>query len=672
MPDLAFSDADLRHATPELTALGLPKPVSGSFASVYQLHTKVGQQWAVRCFLRNVPNQEQRYAHISEHLQHHRFEFMVPFEFIRRGILVSGNWFPILKMQWVSGTPLIEWVQKHVDDIHALGALQNSFSEMCRALIEHDIAHGDLQHGNILIVDGKPKLVDYDGLYVPALHAMGSAELGHRHYQHPRRSSADFGTYLDNFSAWVIWTSLHCIAQDARLWRKLGCGEECLLFRQEDYVNPSRSVAFAYLEQHESEVIREASRTMRRLLALDPKDVPPLGEPIVGGQDTLEIMPPLAVPGVSLEAEGVMSNLRAAVAAAAAPTLVATKPQIRLVEVPDQAAAQQAAQNISPWYLQPGAQEYLNIPVRPRPAAPPAAPKGTTAKSAQNSKVNGIRNRLAFIFGILMLFSIFKTASHAPSVVSNPSAATTPVYSTHVDRAAGTYAIVDDLSQPLSAKLAPDSEAVVTYKQAYQVWKTNPSLAYAEFAHAKTLNWQVDIDKALCEYMMAQCVALQKGSPSEIIPLLESAESQCNKYKFWIPDLAIQLSQQQLNLNQSDAAAKTLLEDLKFGSPSMRAQKLALLRKAALQAMGNASPPALYWYTQFVNSVPMNEKVPFNVFQDLRNEIRINLKAGKKAYAIEIAKIGKQFMQRSGFAVDPRCKIFEQEFDKAIELLNKG
>jgi hypothetical protein len=665
MPDLAFSDADLRQGTPQLNALGLPKPVSGSFASVYQLHTKVGQQWAVRCFLRNVPHQEARYAHISEHLHGNSLEFMVPFEFIRKGILVSGHWFPILKMQWVSGTPLIEWVERHVDDIDALGSLQNSFIAMCRALAAHDIAHGDFQHGNILISDGKPKLVDYDGIYVPALATMGGVELGHRHYQHPRRSSADFDTYLDNFSAWSIWTSLRCIEQDPRLWRKLGCGEECLLFRQEDYADPSRSVAFAYLEQHESEVIREASRTMRRLLTLEPRNVPPLGEPIVGGSEP-EAMPPLAVPGVSLDAGGLMSNLRAAVAAASAPTMVATKPQLKLVvDEPD--AAQQAAQNISPWYLQPNAAAYLNVPVHVKPSAakaPAAPPPPSPPKRA--SKKFGMLGRIVLVIVLWSSMAAVRQIMHpfnAPASQNHTSSA--PL-------SPGSYAVIESPAEPISAKLAPDSDAVWSYKTAYQIYTAkNYPAAYSQFAHARTLNWYIDFDKSLCSYMMAQCVIAQGGVTLDAESLLQDALEGCEKYKFWIPSLATQLATEQMKLHKPGAAAAVLMQDLRLDNTTARGQKLYFLRQAALQTMQDHDPAGGYWYTKFVDETPKNAALPFNVFQDLRNQIRQDNTPENRKYAISIAMTAKQLMQRRDFAAaDPRSKIFEQEFEKAITQLS--
>jgi len=50
-----------------------------------------------------------------------------------------------------------------------LQQLAERFRTMVSRLKEAGIAHGDLQHGNILVIDDDYKLVDYDGIYVPSL-----------------------------------------------------------------------------------------------------------------------------------------------------------------------------------------------------------------------------------------------------------------------------------------------------------------------------------------------------------------------------------------------------------------------------------------------------------------------------------------------------------------------
>jgi hypothetical protein len=147
---------------------------------------------------------------------------------------------------------------------------------MVRALQQASIAHGDLQHGNVLVVDGQLRLIDYDGMFVPALWGEGSHEVGHRNYQHPLRTESDFGPYLDNFSAWVIYVSLIALAADPGLWKQFGGGDESLLFRRRDFEQPEASDVLRALERHRDQQIRSAIALFKPLLYLGPRNVPSL------------------------------------------------------------------------------------------------------------------------------------------------------------------------------------------------------------------------------------------------------------------------------------------------------------------------------------------------------------------------------------------------------------
>src|SRR5262245_15119650 len=167
-PHLNFDDPELKTGKPTLTPLGLPRPITGGFASVY--HMQCGQrEWAIRCFLREVNDQQQRYTAISQHLATAKLPYTVKFNFLPRGIRVRGQWYPILKMEWVQGETLNTYIQKHLHNPTILLILADRWIAMMRDLQQHGIAHGDLQHGNVLVVNGDFRLVDYDGMYVPAL-----------------------------------------------------------------------------------------------------------------------------------------------------------------------------------------------------------------------------------------------------------------------------------------------------------------------------------------------------------------------------------------------------------------------------------------------------------------------------------------------------------------------
>jgi hypothetical protein len=274
-PHLCFDDPELKLGSPELNRLGLPRVISGNFASVYPVRCG-NRAYAVRCFLRSVGDQQERYTAISEHLSAGRPDWLVGFEFLERGIRVLGNWCPALKMEWLEAQTLDHYIHNHLGKPASLRALADQWCELVRDLQRASIAHGDLQHGNVLVCGDKLRLIDYDGMWVPSLAGRRSDELGHRNYQHPLRHSGHFGPYLDNFSAWVIYTSLLLLQIEPGLWQGCGAGDEHLLFRKEDFDDPVSSRLFSTLEQIRDHRAKEQVARIRWLLSLDPTAVPQL------------------------------------------------------------------------------------------------------------------------------------------------------------------------------------------------------------------------------------------------------------------------------------------------------------------------------------------------------------------------------------------------------------
>lgn len=115
--------------------------------------------------------------------------------------------------------------------------------------------------------------MDYDTTYVPALRGRSSAEVGHRNYQHPDRTDADFGPDIDRFSALVIYTALRACAVRPELWEQYDTGEN-LLFRDADFYAPDESPLFEALAQ--TEPLGDLGEALRTACYVEPSDVPPL------------------------------------------------------------------------------------------------------------------------------------------------------------------------------------------------------------------------------------------------------------------------------------------------------------------------------------------------------------------------------------------------------------
>lgn len=274
-PKTAFDDADLQSGVVESYATGIPKARSGNFASVYKVLAN-GSSYAVKCFRYENPEYSRRYPAIATHLTDNRLSCFAYFRYMSQGIRVGGRWYPILKMRWVEGESLISYVEKNLNSAATLQRLAADWAGLLTDLQKAKIAHGDLQHGNVLVVGGSLKLVDYDGMYVPALDGSRGLEIGHRNYQHPERSELDFGPYLDNFSAWLIYVSILALSCRPALWRELKSGDECLLFRKQDLVSPDQSEAFRLLKAVPEANIRNLVERVEEFLWISPSRIPPI------------------------------------------------------------------------------------------------------------------------------------------------------------------------------------------------------------------------------------------------------------------------------------------------------------------------------------------------------------------------------------------------------------
>src|SRR5262249_46521865 len=141
--------------------------------------------WAVKCFTREVHGLAPRYQAISDHLWQARRSFMVDFRYLEEGIRIGGQWYPVVKMRWVEGQRLNEFVSEHLDRPTILERLACLWGRLAKEMRDVELAHGDLQHGNVLLVPGTKssslglRLIAYDGLCVPALAARPSGEAGH-------------------------------------------------------------------------------------------------------------------------------------------------------------------------------------------------------------------------------------------------------------------------------------------------------------------------------------------------------------------------------------------------------------------------------------------------------------------------------------------------------------
>ena len=233
---------------------GHPIMSSGNFAVVFKMQAPTGQYHALKCFLRDQEERSERYRMIAEELQYVQSTYLVKFRYLESELFVDvpntgGEEYPVLLMDWVDGIPLDQYLKTIINKSYEKDLLAYRFSLLARWLVTQPFAHGDLKPDNICVRDdGSLVLLDYDGMYVPALYGRKSLEQGSPHYRHPQRSTLPFDEHIDDYSLSLILLSLRAIAFERCLYYKYS-SNEYLLFSEKDQMNPYTSPVFTELER---------------------------------------------------------------------------------------------------------------------------------------------------------------------------------------------------------------------------------------------------------------------------------------------------------------------------------------------------------------------------------------------------------------------------------------
>ena len=233
---------------------GHPIMSSGNFAVVFKMQAPTGEYHALKCFLRDQEERSERYRLIAEELQYVQSTYLVKFRYLESELFIDvpntgGEEYPVLLMDWVDGIPLDQYLKTIINKSYEKDLLAYRFSLLARWLVTQPFAHGDLKPDNICVRDdGSLVLLDYDGMYVPALSGRKPLEQGSPHYRHPLRSTLPFDEHIDDYSLSLILLSLRAIALDETLYVRYS-SSEYLLLSEQDQLNPYTSPIFKELNR---------------------------------------------------------------------------------------------------------------------------------------------------------------------------------------------------------------------------------------------------------------------------------------------------------------------------------------------------------------------------------------------------------------------------------------
>ena len=243
----------LSHLVPVLDKYGEPYRSSGAFAVVFKMKDEqTGKCYALKCFTEEQEGRAEAYRQIAEELEFVDSPYITSVKYLEKELFVDSNCedeeFPVLLMDWIEGETMETYVAANYTDTHAMAMLCYRFCKMAVWLRSQSFAHGDIKPDNIMVrPDGTLTLVDYDGMFVPAMKGQKSPTIGTKDFSHPLRTIDDFDETIDDFALASIALSLKAISLDPSLLQTYGASDR-LLFSAADYLDLSKSNTFTAMQ----------------------------------------------------------------------------------------------------------------------------------------------------------------------------------------------------------------------------------------------------------------------------------------------------------------------------------------------------------------------------------------------------------------------------------------
>ena len=243
----------LSHLVPVLDNYGEPYRSSGAFAVVFKMKDEqTGKCYALKCFTEEQEGRAEAYRQIAEELEFVDSTYITHVKYLEKELFVDSNCeddeFPVLLMDWIEGETMETYIADHYMDNYAMSMLCYRFCKMAAWLRSQPFAHGDIKPDNIMVrSNGTLTLVDYDGMFVPAMKGQKSPTIGTKDFSHPLRTIDDFDETIDDFALASIALSLKAISLNPSLLDEYGASDR-LLFSAADYLDLSKSNSFTALQ----------------------------------------------------------------------------------------------------------------------------------------------------------------------------------------------------------------------------------------------------------------------------------------------------------------------------------------------------------------------------------------------------------------------------------------
>ena len=245
---------ELAHLVPVQDDHGEPYRSSGAFAVVFKMKDEqTGKCYALKCFTEEQEGRAEAYRQIADELEFVDSSYITSVKYLDKEIFVDSSCvedeFPVLLMDWIDGETMESYIAENYQDNYAMAMLCYRFCKMAAWLRSQPFAHGDIKPDNIMVrPDGNLTLVDYDGMFVPAMKGQKSPTIGTKDFSHLLRTVDDFDETIDDFALASIALSLKAISLKPSLLDEYGAADR-LLFSAADYRDLSKSKVMTALQE---------------------------------------------------------------------------------------------------------------------------------------------------------------------------------------------------------------------------------------------------------------------------------------------------------------------------------------------------------------------------------------------------------------------------------------
>lgn len=297
--DLFVKDEFVRKGNFQRNSNGNLIMFTGGFTAVFPVVVQ-NEKWAFRCWHANMGNTAQRFKEIAQCVKSSQAKYLCDFAYVDKGILVEGKLYPTTRMRWVEGQTIKDYICNNIYNKSVLLKLADDFLLLINDMHNRGFAHGDLQHGNIMVdKNGLLFLVDYDSFYCPTLKGEKDIIKGLPDYQHPARNKNLFANEkLDYFSEIVIYTSIIAIAENPNLAVKYQvANSEKMLFSKNDFKDIKSSMIFNDLKSlNNKKVLALLEILINYLTKTDINELMPFNVFLLGNTDFVQIQQYLNCP----------------------------------------------------------------------------------------------------------------------------------------------------------------------------------------------------------------------------------------------------------------------------------------------------------------------------------------------------------------------------------------